>query len=410
MLSHITIFFVLVFRNIISAPRRAIFVIINLIFAVLLIVFLDGYANSMFQGMRDNLIQTGLGHAQLFAEGLEERGNLQSVSIRVPKSIGKAELKRFEESDKILVVSPRLEGTVMATNGEFSQAGQIIGLKPDAESIISAGLRITAGREIFEDDTNHIVLGAGIARALQLNPGDSVTILGNTVDGILNAVDLEIVGLVTTGNRIADGRVMYVNLETLQDFMETDEVSRVVILLQDTLETQTFVDSQKELIATGLVLKTWRDLAPDYGEVVDLLGSIFLGIKIAVFCFVSLSISNMIATSVIERTQQIGISRAMGDSRFEVVANFAVEGMILGFIGGTIGIFLAVGLVESINAMQFTMPRPPGSSVDYPLRFLTSINNLILTFTLILVVTFFSSVTQAFKAARTPIIEALRHV
>ncbi|MEQ5870014.1 ABC transporter permease [Sagittula sp. NFXS13] len=401
---------IIVWRGLLESPRRALFVIANIIFGVVVVALIDGYATSMFQGMRDGLIQSGLGHAQIFAADLEERGNLQSVNITLDTEQTDAILAALQEHPDFAAAARRIEASAMATNGEVSQVGTVIGIEPDQEAVISSGLRVIEGRELFADDSRHILIGEGMSDALGLGVGDELTILGNTIDGNLNALDLEITGIFSTGNRAADARMMYVTLETGQAYLFTDTITRVVAMFRSVDAVNAAVADLKPSLPAGVTIQDWRTLEPYYGEVVDLFSTIFLGIKIAILIFVALAIGNTIAICVVERTHEIGMIRAIGDQKLEITRRFTLEGLILGLVGTVLGIALVMVLASVLNNSGLNMPTPPGSSVDYPLRFILTPANLAIVGCLAMLVAFFASLSPAAKAANTPITEALRHV
>lgn len=402
--------FLIVWRSLRESPRRALFVVANIILGVVVVALIDGYATSMFRGMRDGLVQSGLGHAQIFAAELQEKGNLQSVNVTMSAEAADQALSAVLASGSVIAAAPRLEASVMATNGDASQVGTMIGMDPDAEALISSGLRVTEGRELFADDTGKVLMGAGLSQALELQVGDTLTILGNTLDGILNAADYEIVGIVSTGNRSADARLMYATLDTAQAFLFTQDVTRIAVLLDSHEALAPFLLETAPALPEGTQLHDWRSLEPSFGEVVDLFSAIFLGIKLSISLFVALAVGNTIAICVVERTHEIGMARAMGDQRSDITRRFALEGVALGIVGTIAGLLAALTLGWALNNAGLNMPTPPGATQDYPLRFILTPMNLTLVGTLAIVIAFLASLSPAAKAAKTPITEALRHV
>lgn len=399
----------LVLRNAAAAPRRAAFVVANMVVGMMLVVLIDGYATSMFRGMRDGLIASGLGHAQILPAALEAEGRLQSANIRIPAADAEAARAAVEALPGVVLTAFRWEGAAMATNGDASQVGTLVGVDPDAEAVLSAGLRTVSGRELFADDGGAMLLGEGLAQALGFRPGDMATLLGNTASGMLNAIDLDLAGTVTTGSRDADARLIHVTQETARAFLATDDPTRLVVLLADPDAADAFAAAANAALPPGLVARTWRELAPNYGEVVDLFGGIFLVIKLAIGAFVVLAIGNTIAICVVERTREIGVARALGDTRGEVVAGFALEGAALGALGAAIGVPLAVLAAWGLSNAGLTMPTPPGSSIDYPLRFIVTWPNAMTAAALGFGAAAVASIVPALGAARIDVTEALRH-
>ena len=75
-----------------------------------------------------------------------------------------------------------------------------------------------------------------------------------------------------------------------------------------------------------------------------------------------LSILNTMTMSVLERTWEIGVMLALGDSRTQILALFASEGVLLGMIGGALGALTGVLVATALNAIGIPMPPPPGMS------------------------------------------------
>lgn len=402
MLSHIL-------RQILASPRRAAFVMVNMICGVVLVVLIDGYATSMFRGMRDGMIQSGVGHAQIFQQDLLRSGNLQSTHVLMsPGQLAAAEAAALS-APEVLVASPRLDASVMVTNGYNSQAGALSGVDPETAALINASLRVVEGRDLYDDDARGVILGAALAEALGFKLGDMVTLMGTTVEGVLNALDLELVGLVSTGVREADARLVQVILPTAREFLMTEGATRLALLLEDTESTDSVVSALRPDLPEGTTIADWRTLAPTYGEVVDMFTAIFTAIKLAIALFVALAVANTIAICVVERTREIGVARAIGDSRGEIAARFTLEGAILGAAGAALGLIAAVLAARGLQALGLDMPRPPGSSVTYPLRFILTPENLALTAAGGVAVALAASLLPALRASRISITEALRH-
>ena len=78
-----------------------------------------------------------------------------------------------------------------------------------------------------------MVLGLGLAKSLDASPGDVVTILSVTTGGTLDAVDVTVVGLLTTGLQELDGQLVKMHLVTAQRLLGSENVSSIVVGLVD---------------------------------------------------------------------------------------------------------------------------------------------------------------------------------
>jgi len=115
--------------------------------------------------------------------------------------------------------------------------------------------------------------------------------------------------------------------------------------------------------------------------------------------------------SIIERTGEIGTTRAMGVRRQVIRWQFLVEGALLGVIGATVGVGLAYLAAYGINHSTLTWT-PPGQAAPIPLRlYMAGAYSLIaVTWTGLLAVSALAALIPANRAAKMAVVDALRHV
>jgi putative ABC transport system permease protein len=122
------------------------------------------------------------------------------------------------------------------------------------------------------------------------------------------------------------------------------------------------------------------------------------------------NISNTMYMVMTERTREIGTLRAIGNSRFEIMRQFLLEGVFMGIIGVTIGTLLAIVLIPMINSLGLTLPPGPGQDDPIPIELMTDSTVIWLVIIGMVGLTFFSSLLPSFRATRLKIVDALRYV
>ena len=122
-----------------------------------------------------------------------------------------------------------------------------------------------------------------------------------------------------------------------------------------------------------------------------------------------LSISNMLVMNVLERTGEIGTLLAVGFRRSKVMQLFAVEGLLLGLIGGAAGVLTGYGLAELTSFIGIPMPPPPGMEEGFTAEIRITLPVLANAFAIAFVTTALAGLYPAWKASRLDIINALRH-
>jgi putative ABC transport system permease protein len=158
-------------------------------------------------------------------------------------------------------------------------------------------------------------------------------------------------------------------------------------------------------------MRDFTELTPQYNQIINLFGSIFTFITVVMAIVVMFTVSNAMGMSVIERTDEIGTTRAMGVRRSGIRLQFLLEGSLLGVVGSTAGVVVAHLVAYLINHAGLTWT-PPGSPGPIPLRvymegaWLLSAGTW-LGLTLVAAVAAF---IPAGRGARMVVVDALRHV
>ena len=402
----------LALRNLLRNKRRTTVSVTNLALALAAILVFSGFCESMYQGLRESMIRTQLGHIQFFSKGFNQFGALSDASMLLPETLKKRIMAQAQKQQEALVVTERLETDVLIANGDAQMSSHLIGIDPDKEATLSSAIQLLSGSNLFPEEHDGILLGGALAKALNVQVGDSLTLLGTASNQTINAMDVTVVGIVTTGVAERDLRTAYANLSLVQDFLLTHGATRIVVLLKDTQQTNRVMQrlgSELKGDADRIEVRSWSQLATYYHQVVALFSAIFTFVNIILLAVAAFAISHVLSMNVVERTREIGVLRAIGASRGEVIALFVMEGGILGIIGGVAGLLLAWLITLLLNHSGLMMPTPPGNTVTYPLRILLTTHQCLTAFVSSVMVSLLCSLLPALRAGRLIITRALNH-
>lgn len=403
--------FKLALLNVLRNGRRSIITLLAIQFGVISLIIFGGFVASMYDGMRENIIRSQLGHLQVYAKGFNQYGNQEPENYLINGKTVEQAMSIIEELPGVEIVTPRLNFAGLLSNGQRSLAVVGEGIDPDKEALLSSAVQIKDGEDLFPEDESGGLLGEGLYNALNSQQGDYLTLMSNTADGAINAVDVIATGAISTGTREIDSRLLRINIAHAQNLMYTEGVTRLVILLDDTQQTDAiYGELKKQFEEQGLALemRTWSELADYYHEVVNLFNGVFDFVRLIVIVIVALSISNTMMMAVMERTPEIGTIRAIGGTRNEIISLFMAEAFYLGVIGSITGVLFGILFAQGITQAEFMMPTPPGSSQTYPIRVFVESKVLWETAMLGVVIAVISSIYPAFKASRMVINQALR--
>ena len=371
------------------------------------ILLAGGFALSTYQGLSE-MASRSTGHlvvakpAQFdkdedtpLQHGLDNAGELRSKLLADPD---------------VRQVLPRVEFSGLISNGDKSTVMMATGIDPDSEFAVKGPfLSVTAG-EVLSSDAKaaEVMLGEGLAKSLKAKPGSSLTLLASTADGALNALDVVVKGVFSTGVPDMDLRFVYTDIATAQKLLNTQRVSSLGVFLARMDMTRA---AQQRVAAANpeLKVKTWTDLAFFYKAVKDLYNRIFGAMGLIIGVIVVFVVTNAMAMAIIERTREIGTLRALGTLPRQLLTTLGLEGMVLGGVGALAGAILSIGVTVFLLVVPMEMPPPPGQTKGYPLLITFDAVMYLATMLSMVTLTVLASTWVARKTVNMPVVEALAH-
>jgi putative ABC transport system permease protein len=242
-------------------------------------------------------------------------------------------------------------------------------------------------------------------------------LLGATAGGAPNVVSMEVAGVDPQGVKELDDNYVAMPLPLAQQLVYgrgEHKVTGIALQLhrsEDLNAARARLTSLIDEHHLDLEVRDFSELTPFYGQVIRLFSAIFLFVTLVMGVIVLFAVVNTMTMNVMERTNEIGTIRAMGVRRNGVRAQFVVEGCMLGAIGATVGVLLAVCVALLINHAGLTWT-PPGNANVVPFRLVMPPGPKLMIGTwlgLVLVATL-AALMPANRAARMPVVDALRHI
>jgi putative ABC transport system permease protein len=245
----------------------------------------------------------------------------------------------------------------------------------------------------------------------------TIDLLAATAGGAPNVVSLRIANVELQPFKELDDNYVGMNIRLAQDLVYGRGEHKATGIVVQLRRTEDLNAARARLMSlfkeSGLDLEVrdFTELNPQYNQIIGLFRSIFSFITLIMVIVVVFTVGNAMSMSVVERTGEIGTTRAMGVRRQGIRKQFVVEGSLLGVIGATIGVALSQIVAYSVNHASLTWT-PPNAGGPVPLRLYTNGADalVVLTWIGLLVVSALAALIPANRAARMPVVDALRHV
>ena len=250
--------------------------------------------------------------------------------------------------------------------------GNTQGVSPNYDSITNINLR--EGRFITDIDdqqrSNVMVIGVNAAEALF--PGREHGIAGAKVR--MGGYNFEIVGVLEKrkagffGENEEDNAV-YIPFRTAQKIAPAKGYLLILIRGRSGQVQEALTQSEEILRRRRSVkfsdpnnfdIKTADKFIEQFDSITAMIGLVAIGISSLGLLVGGIGVMNIMLVSVTERTKEIGVRKALGARRKDIVRQFLFEAMMLTFLGGALGVFLAIGasrlLILIFPSMPATVP------------------------------------------------------
>lgn len=240
-----------------------------------------------------------------------------------------------ERMPDVTGVTPVVIGPGFVRRGEAARAVSIIGIEPESYfNVVALPDKIVAGR--YDVGPIDVVIGSELARDLGTAVGDKLTLA--TANGA--ASTLTVIGIFDFGNKGVNQRNLYVALRTAQNLLDLaggatslDVKVRDPFAAEDIART---IREGKDLKVDSWIITNAQFFTAMAAQILaNTLIRIFVGITVA------LGIASVLVVSVVQKSKEIGILRAMGTGRGQILRVFLIQGGFMGLTGALFGSLLA---------------------------------------------------------------------
>lgn len=399
-------------RNLWKNSRRSIKTILTIVIGLSACLLAQGFISHTLWGLRESLINGGTGHLQIYHEGYLEHSSEQPYRYMITDL--RSVLRELSSVPGIKRVAPRLGFQGIVSVGEKSAIFAGTAGLADEERLLNRFSTLVDGSFLDDRSPSGVVIGSGLARKLNVGVGDPITIMSALEGGGINALDLEVTGIIEAQIKAYNDAALIADLGTVQRFLDQpDSVDRVIVLLQNTEDLGRVEPVIREIAhRLGLEFRNWRVLTgKQYTQPKLFYDLIYVLIMTVIVLVVVLSIANTLNLTTRERTREIGTIRSLGTTRWQVGKLFIAESFLIGLIGGFLGILAGYALSALCNGLGgIPIPPPPGQARGYTAFFRPDLLQALRLWMVFLATAIIAGSLPAYRAARLRIVDALCRV
>lgn len=401
----------LALRNMLRSKRRTVLstaaIVVGVMYLILGQAFVGGIEEGIVQAAEDGLTS----HVTVRIDDYPTTGLSHPVDDLLTVTPEARAL--LDGDDRVEAWAERTVFVSTLVAGDDSLRIRAVGMGPrDAEVYHRTTWKHEGAIPRTADDG--ILIGAGLARMLDIGVGDRVFLRTRTHAGAINALDVAVAGIVNTGNMALDGSTAYMPDTLARDLVRNTRPTHLGARLKRRDRAPAFAAALAPTMGSGAEILTVQDETAELLRMQQIRRNalnILVGVLLAMS---ALAIANTIMMAAHERVREVGTLRAMGMTRRRVVGLFVIEGALMGTVAGLLG--LAIG---GAGAWYFsTHPidlAAMADGIDYGnLQFSAYLYTafepaaMALPFAVALMTSVLASIYPAFLASRLEIADAVR--
>ena len=330
---------------------------------------------------------TGFG-GQLTIDDVEIIDKISGVKDLTYFTIGNTKIEFKDQTRYLLTIGyPTERGEVFLENGFY---------------------KIDEGRFLKSDDRNAVALGYQFKYASLF---DEPLGIGDKI--LINDKKFKVKTILETVGNPQDDKLILMAIEDLREITNlTDRIDQIVIQVEEgEVLSDVAAKVRKKLMSSRDVgektidfsILTPEELLATVGSVLNILTGFLLGIAAISLLVGGIGIATTMFTSVIERTQEIGVMKAVGAQNRDILSIFTIESGLLGLLGGSIGVLLGYGFS---TAIEYIAANQLGASI---LQTATPAWLILGCLAFSLIIGSISGIIPSYQATKISAVEALRY-
>lgn len=411
--------FKLAWRNLWRNRRRTLVTLSSIALGFGMAVFFIGIGDGSHNSMIRNAIQQGEGH--LTIQGADY---LEAPANYIYLADGTSLAERLGQLNIPGRVEPRISLQVLASTANNSVGAALEGVDAAAgdERLTSLAREMVAGDDKLADSKRGILIGDGLANKLKARVNSKVVLMAGKQGGDSQAQLARVKGIFNSGIDELDDYLILSDLAFARLFLEgegadlaSQPVTRYAVFLDDPDDTDAWRDKIAAAVDdTQTRTLDWREMMPQMVQFIALDDAGNYVFLVLILIMVVIGIVNTVLMSVLERTREFGLLRALGLNRMSLLVLVVFETFLLSVlavaigwaVGGSVHLWFAEHGID-MSALMGEGTSMAGAYMDSVIYTELSMDRVKQLTLIIFAATMITGIYPAIKAARVTPVEAL---
>ncbi|MFT7218484.1 MAG: putative ABC transport system permease protein [Candidatus Azotimanducaceae bacterium] len=347
----------LAFRNILRQKRRSILTGLSMTGGYMLLVFSYSLLEGSYGNVIDIFTLDSTGHIQIHKADYLSRPKIYKT-IQNRQHVEDT----LANNQKVASFTPRVYSPVLAYAADRTSPAEVIGVNPETEVTVSRLREKVSMGHFFQSNMNadgyfQAMIGQGLATSLKLNVADEIVLISQGADGSI-ANDIYQVSAIIGNKTSFDRMAVYLPLTAAQMFLSMgNDVHEYALLVRDKHSNERTAERIGEQLPE-LTVSPWQVVEATFYRTMeaDKQGNHFMMGLIVFIVFIG--VLNTILMSVLERTREFGVLRAIGCRPMSLIRLITLETIMLSAISVLVGLVLVLPVIYWFSEVGIVIPDP----------------------------------------------------
>ena len=405
---HVIMTLKIAFRNIFRQKRRTILTALAMIVGFTLSSVFIGWSDGAYSDIIAMFTRNRIGHIQVHQQDYLDKPSLYKT-IGNYESVGQT----IGSVSGVEAWTPRVYSAGLGSVGDKSTAVQIIGVDAGREARATRfDKKVIDGQGFSEAQAPEAILGKGLARILSATVGDEIVIVSQGADGSIANDLYTIVGIAESGDETTDRMACYLHIKDAQELLVLEARAHEIVVVVSNINHVGKIARaiESHLDDSALDVAPWQEVAKSFYRAMqadkqgDLIG------PIVIMLIVAIGVLNTVLMSVLERTREYGVLKAVGTKPVQIFWLVICEVVIIALGSIVIGALLGILINYLLSIYGITLPQEfTYGGIKFQTMYAeVSARSLIIPAITVLVSAAIVSLFPALKAARILPAKAMR--
>jgi ABC-type lipoprotein release transport system permease subunit len=375
--SRFPILIFVAWRNIWRNPIRSVLTISALASGLIMVILYASLLEGMMRQMVRFATEISTSHIQLHRQAYIDD---QDIYATLPWSY----MEKIEQAFPDVHITPRLYAAGLASSADTSTGVLIKAVNPERETTVTKMLEhVRHGKldlgiaDTTENgfDRYNLVIGAQLAKNMNVKPGDELVLVTQAIDGSIGNALYRVAAVLKPLEPNFDRMGVLMSIEAYQQLMYlNDGFHELAIKVDDMTQMETVqaaitnklnqLSKSQPLDKLGgvAILRNWKELTPAIADMLEMSKAMVLVIGLIIISMASLGMLNTMLMAVHERTHEFGILLAIGMKRRWLLLMVLCESFFLSIVSAVVGSVFGIIINEYFEdpGIDFSQSLPDG--------------------------------------------------